>query len=106
MGDNQPDVPRPGGANAAPRRENACRSCTWRVHAGCEERCFGPGIEVFLTSRIRNSHTPCGGYDCEFRVQRGTRITELSVPLDSEIRISSAHHDTDQFEAVRLRKDE
>src|SRR5712691_4055821 len=42
-----------------------------------------------LVPRTRSSRTICREYDRELRVQRGTRIMELLVVLDSEVRKSA-----------------
>src|SRR5436190_23008924 len=39
-----------------------------------------------LVPRTRSSRIPCREFDRELRVQRGTRILELLVVLDSEVR--------------------
>ena len=39
-----------------------------------------------LVPRTRSSHHNCRESGCELRVQRGTRIIELLVPFDSEVR--------------------
>src|SRR5262249_56354201 len=46
------------------------------------------GREVIrrLVPRTRSSHYNCGESDCELRVQSGTRIIELLVSFDSEVR--------------------
>src|SRR5262249_44052527 len=42
-----------------------------------------------LVPRTRSSHTICCWFDGELGVQRGTRIIELLVVLDSEVRKSA-----------------
>src|ERR1700751_2241900 len=39
-----------------------------------------------LVPRTRSSHHTCRESGCELRVQSGTRIIELLVPFDSEVR--------------------
>src|SRR5690349_20073038 len=41
---------------------------------------------VTLVPRTRSSHHNCRETDCELRVQSGTRIIELLVSFDSEVR--------------------
>src|SRR5689334_25197611 len=41
---------------------------------------------VPLVPRTRSSHRNCRESGCELRVQSGTRIIELLVPFDSEVR--------------------
>jgi hypothetical protein len=42
--------------------------------------------EILLVPRTRSSRISCRAFDRELRVQRGTRIIELLVVLDSEVR--------------------
>jgi len=41
---------------------------------------------IDLVPRTRSSHHNCRESDCELRVQSGTRIIELLVPFDTEVR--------------------
>src|ERR1700724_2374443 len=42
---------------------------------------------VTLVPRTRSSHHNCRESDCELRVQSGTRIIDLLVSFDSEVRL-------------------
>ena len=42
--------------------------------------------KLTLVPRIRSSHNICRESDCDLRVQSGTRIIELLVSFDSEVR--------------------
>src|SRR5262249_44231203 len=42
-----------------------------------------------LVPRTRSSHHNCRKLDCELRVQSGTRIIELQVSYDSEVRFAA-----------------
>ena len=44
------------------------------------------GRNPLLVPRTRSSRISCRAFDRELRVQRGTRIIELLVVLDSEVR--------------------
>src|SRR5262245_30599941 len=44
-------------------------------------------LRAALVPRTRSSRSPCCKCDRELRVQRGTRIIELLVVLDSEVRL-------------------
>src|SRR5215813_4963839 len=45
---------------------------------------------TLLVPRTRSSHHNCRESDCELRVQSGTRIIDLLVSYDSEVRIEGA----------------
>src|SRR5262249_16829016 len=61
--------------------------CGWDCGSGCAMNLpRGLNSPRVLVPRTRSSHTFCGKHDCELRVQRGTRIIELLVSLDSEFR--------------------
>src|SRR5215470_10624626 len=46
-------------------------------------------MEFALVPRTRSSHHNCCESGCELRVQSGTRIIELLVSFDSEVRIGA-----------------
>src|SRR5690349_3675327 len=55
---------------------------------------LGPGSTLsmafaVLVPRTRSSHHNCRESDCELRVQSGTRIIELLVSFDSEVRFGA-----------------
>src|ERR1043166_6591989 len=50
---------------------------------------IGNPADAKLVPRIRSSHFDCRESDCELRVQSGTRIIELLVSFDSEVRIET-----------------
>src|SRR5947208_8147542 len=62
----------------APRRWRCALRSTMRQ---LDRRNFGS-----LVPRTRSSRMSCRAFDRELRVQRGTRIIELLVVLDSEVR--------------------
>src|SRR5215471_13011227 len=47
------------------------------------------GTEHALVPRTRSSHHNCRESDCELRVQSGTRIIDLLVSFDSEVRFGA-----------------
>src|SRR5262249_3556848 len=57
-----------------------------RVRPDRERQGSGQGARDELVPRTRSSRMPCREFDCELRAQRGTRIIELLVVLDSEVR--------------------
>ena len=62
-----------------------------RLSEAARQLCNGaPDIlTVALVARTRSSHHNCRESDCELRVQSGTRIIELLVSFDSEVRFGA-----------------
>src|SRR5215467_6403407 len=67
------------------RRTVYVRSEPRRVRLNCDM-----GESSSLVPRTRSSHHNCRESGCELRVQSGTRIIDLLVSFDSEVRVGRA----------------
>src|SRR5215813_5842399 len=77
-------------ASAADRETCASASCDKAGTTHLDAYASSPQPQFALVPRTRSLHHNCRESDCELRVQSGTRIIELLVSFDSEVRIGRA----------------
>src|SRR5215468_4847771 len=89
-----------GGGGSWLKHTNFVSSCEQKyhwTHTICEAYRAVPGQRApmrqpfpRLVPRTRSSHHNCRESECELRVQSGTRIIELLVSFDSQVRYARA----------------